>query len=166
MFSSQEDVLFSDLHLKDDTSYFLYIGELKADCLNQFVGESLSRIHQRRFECISILPDVVESYPHKNILVINPLAKKLYSETGRKYSCRMSAGDFAAVVSRSKTVLELVELLVSRQGRLFIHVFESLPQLELARIPGTVLLAPTARWRPCGTTSSISFRCWGGLCRS
>jgi len=163
MFSSQEDVLFSDLHLKNDTSYFLYIGELKADCLNQFVGEALSRIHQRRFECISILPDVVESYPHQNILVINPLAKKLYAETGRKYSCRMSAGDFAAVVSRSKTILELVELLVSRQGRLYIHVFESLPQLELARLPGTVLLAPDGQVASMWNNKLYQLQMLGGI---
>ncbi len=142
MFSDREDVLFSDLHLKEDTFYFLYVGEIKADCLNQFVSETLGKIHGGRFECISIVPDVMESYPHRNILVINSLARNLYTRTSRKYSCRMKAGEFAGEVSRSATVRRLAEMLIARQGRLYIHVYESLPQLELAQMPGAFLLGP------------------------
>ncbi|WP_028574831.1 ATP-grasp domain-containing protein [Desulfonatronovibrio hydrogenovorans] len=142
MFSDEEDVLFSDLKLEDDTNYFLYIGEIKTDALNQFVKENLARIHNKKFDYISILPDVMESYPHKNVLVINPLARSLYAQTSKKFSCRMSAGDFAGVVSYSSTVLELVRMLVRKQGRLYVHVFESLPELSFTRMPGVVLLGP------------------------
>ncbi|RQD75925.1 ATP-grasp domain-containing protein [Desulfonatronospira sp. MSAO_Bac3] len=149
MFSDQDDVLFSDLHLKEDVLYFFYVGEIKADCLNQFVAETLGKIHGRKFECISIVPDIMESYPHRNIMVINPLAKNLYNQTSRKYSCRMGAKEFACEVSRSAAVRRLAEMLIARQGRLYIHVYESLPQLELCQLPGTVLLGPE------GSISSI-----------
>ncbi len=142
MFSDQEDVLFSDLQLEEDTFYFFYVGEIKADCLNQFVAETLGKVHGRRFECISIVPDIIESYPHRNILVINPRAKILYNQTSRKYSCRMGAGEFAVEVSGSATVRSLAEKLIARQGRLYIHVYESLPQLELSHMSGAVLLGP------------------------
>ncbi|WP_291322413.1 ATP-grasp domain-containing protein [Desulfonatronospira sp.] len=142
MFSGEDDVLFSDLDLKEDTSYFFYIGEIKADCLNQFVAESLGKIYGRKFEFISIIPDIMESYPHRNILVINPRAKSLYAQTSRKYSCRMASGEFAMEVSNSPAVRSLAEMLIAKQGRLYIHVYESMPQLGLAGMPGAVLLGP------------------------
>lgn len=142
MFSDEDDVLFSDVKLEDDTDYFIYVGELKTDGLNQFVKENLSRIYNKKFDYISIIPDVMESYPHRNILVINPLAGNLYSQTRKKFSCRMSPGDFAGVVSYSGTVLDLVRMLVKKQGRLYVHVFESLPELTFTRMPGVVLLGP------------------------
>lgn len=145
MFSDEEDVLFSDVKLADDTDYFLYVGELKTDGLNQFVKENLSRIYNKKFDYISIIPDVMESYPHRNILVINPLASDLFSETKKKFSCRISPGDFAGVVSYSATVLDLVRLLVKKQGRLYVHVFESLPELTFTRMPGVVLLGPNGQ---------------------
>ena len=142
MFSDEDDVLFSDVELEDDTDYFIYVGELKTDGLNQFVKENLSRIYKRKFSYISIIPDVMESYPHKNILVINPLAGSLFAQTRKKFSCRVSPGDFAGVVSYSGTVLDLVRRLVKKQGRLYVHVFESLPELTFTRMPGVVLLGP------------------------
>jgi len=145
MFSDEEDVLFSDVKIEDDTDYFLYVGELKTDGLNQFVKENLSRIYNKKFDYISIIPDVMESYPHRNILVINPLASDLFSETKKKFSCRISPGDFAGVVSYSATVLDLVRLLVKKQGRLYVHVFESLPELTFTRMPGVVLLGPNGQ---------------------
>lgn len=145
MFSDEEDVLFSDVKLEDDTDYFLYVGELKTDGLNQFVKENLSRIYNKKFDYISIIPDVMESYPHRNILVINPLASNLFAETRKKFSCRMSPGDFAGVVSYSATVLDLVRMLVKKQGRLYVHVFESLPELTFTRMPGVVLLGPNGQ---------------------
>ncbi len=145
MFSDEDDVLFSDVKLEEGTDYFLYVGELKTDGLNQFVRENLSRIHNKKFDYISIIPDIVESYPHRNILVINPLAGDLYAQTRKKFSCRMSPGDFAGVVSYSSTVLDLVRMLVKRQGKLYIHVFESLPELTFTRMPGVVLLGPSGQ---------------------
>jgi predicted ATP-grasp superfamily ATP-dependent carboligase len=145
MFSDEEDVLFSDVKLEDGTDYFLYVGELKTDGLNQFVKENLSRIYNKKFDYISIIPDVMESYPHRNILVINPLASDLFTETKKKFSCRISPGDFAGVVSYSATVLDLVRLLVKKQGRLYVHVFESLPELTFTRMPGVVLLGPNGQ---------------------
>ncbi len=145
MFSDEEDVLFSDVKLEDDTDYFIYVGELKTDGLNQFVRENLSKIHNRKFDYISVIPDVMESYPHRNILVINPLAGSLYVQTRKKFSCRMSPRDFAGVVSYSGTVLDLVRMLVKKQGRLYVHVFESLPELTFTRMPGVVLLGPSGQ---------------------
>ncbi|MFP4325755.1 MAG: ATP-grasp domain-containing protein [Desulfonatronovibrio sp.] len=145
MFSDEEEVLFSDIKLEEDTDYFIYVGELKSDSLNQFVKENLARVHNKKFDYISIIPDVMESYPHRNILVINPLAGSLYTQTRKKFSCRMSPGDFAGVVSYSSAVLDLVRMLIKKQGRLYVHVFESLPELTFTRMRGVVLLGPNGQ---------------------
>ncbi len=143
MFMGNEDVFFSDLKLNPDVHYFLYVGEIKTDCLNQFVRETLSKIHGRPFDFISILPDVLESYPHKNTLVINPMARELYRNKGRKVSFRIAPRTFASLVSASSTINDLVQQLLDRQGHVFIHVFESVPELTLALIPGVRILGPS-----------------------
>ncbi|SDB02536.1 ATP-grasp domain-containing protein [Desulfonatronum thiosulfatophilum] len=144
MFMDDEcDVFFSDFKLDPDVFYFLYIGELKTDCLNQFVKETLTKIHGQPFDFISILPDVLESYPHKNTLVINPMAKELMRARGRKVSFRIAPRTFASLVSASSTVNNLIQQLLDKQGHVFIHVFESVPELTLALIPGVRILGPS-----------------------
>ncbi len=137
------DVFFSDIKLDPDVYYFLYIGEIKTDCLNQFVRETLAKIHGRPFDFISILPDVLEAYPHKNTLVINPMARELFRAKGRKVSFRIPPRTFASLVSASETVNNLIQELLDRQGHVFIHVFESVPELSLALIPGVRMLGPS-----------------------
>ncbi|HDQ40676.1 MAG TPA: hypothetical protein ENN39_06555 [Desulfonatronum sp.] len=51
----EDDVFFSDLKLDPDVHYFLYVGEIKTDCLNQFVKETLAKIHGQAFDFISVL---------------------------------------------------------------------------------------------------------------
>ena len=139
----EDDVFFSDIKLDPDVSYFLYIGEIKTDCLNQFVKETLSKIHGRPFDFISILSDVLESYPHKNTLVINPMARELYRAKGRKVSFRIAPRTFASMVSASAAVNDLIRQLLDKQGQVFIHVFESVPELTLALIPDVRILGPS-----------------------
>ncbi len=143
MLMEDDDVLFSDIRLDPDTFYFLYIGEIKTDCLNPFVAETLSKIHGQKFDFISIIPDVLESYPHKNTLVINPMARELFREKRRKVSFRIPYKTFASLVSASETVNELIRQLLDRQGHVFIHVFESVPELSLALVPGVRILGPS-----------------------
>lgn len=137
------DVFFADIKLDPELHYFLYIGEIKSDCLNQFVRETLSKIHGRPCDFISILPDVLEAYPHKNTLVINPMARELLRAKGRKVSFRIAPRTFASLVSASSTVNNLIRELLDRQGHVFIHVFESVPELSLALIPGVRILGPS-----------------------
>jgi hypothetical protein len=79
---------FSNYALEQGTEYFLYIGELKNYGLNIFLKEALSRIHNRPFDFIAIVPDVFEQYNYENLLVINPLAAALEDEYGAKVCCR------------------------------------------------------------------------------
>jgi len=75
---------FSNFHLQDETEYFFYIGELKNYGLNHYLQEALTRIYNRKFEFIAIVPDVFEQYSHKNLIVINPMIKTYadWSRTG------------------------------------------------------------------------------------
>ena len=136
------DVIYSDLDIDPDTRYFLYVGELKSDCLNPLLRDFLSRKYETRFDFISILPDVLADYPHRNILVINPRSRKRAAECGKRVSCRLSTKEFYTRVSESETVHRLIRLLLERQKTVFVHVFESTPELTLPGIPGVVLLGP------------------------
>ena len=142
MYTEEEDVLYCDFHPDPDTEYFLYVGELKTDCLNPFLRDALSRIFNKKFDFVSILPDVLACYPHRNILVINPRSRELIVKNGRKVSCRLTGRDFNRRVCESETVKMMVEDLLERQKRLFVHVFESVPEMTLNRIPGVSLLGP------------------------
>lgn len=49
-----DDVIYSDLDIDPDTRYFLYVGELKSDCLNPLLRDFLSRKFETRFDFISM----------------------------------------------------------------------------------------------------------------
>lgn len=138
----EENIFYCHLDLDPDKEYFLYIGELKADCLNPFLKEALSRIFAKKFDFITIIPDVLSCYPHTNMIVVNPRSRQIITREGEKICCRLSCEKLSSKVSESGTVLDLVQDLLQRQKRLFVHVYESTPELSLGSIPGVTLLGP------------------------
>ncbi|MBW2603667.1 MAG: hypothetical protein JRE28_05030 [Deltaproteobacteria bacterium] len=70
------DIYFSNFQLEEDTEYFFYIGELKNYGLNTYLKEALSHIFSRKFDFISIVPDIFEQYDYENLIVINPQLEK------------------------------------------------------------------------------------------
>ena len=102
------DIYFSNYHIKNNTDYFLYIGELKNYGVNLFLRESLSRIFNCRYDFIAVVPDVFEQYNYENIIVINPMAKDMSSKYGKNVSCRIMAGQFMDCVSNSHEIKALV----------------------------------------------------------
>jgi hypothetical protein len=131
-----------DLVLDQTTCYFLYVGEARYDTLNQFMCEALERRTGRRMDCIRIIPDVSGCALPRNTLVLNPRAKARLARTGVLSRCPVRPREFAAAVSASPTVRELARSLVARQGELFVHVAESVPELTINRLPGVRLIGP------------------------
>jgi predicted ATP-grasp superfamily ATP-dependent carboligase len=136
------EIFYSKYRLERDTEYFLYIGELKNYGLNGFLAESLSRIHQRHFDFIAIVPDVFEHYDYRNILVINPYAENFFRKHGCNICCRLGGRDFMKSVSRNSYVQELIRELRKRQENVYIYMYESLPEMTLDKIPGVSILGP------------------------
>jgi hypothetical protein len=91
------DIHFSNYKLEENKYYFLYIGELKNYGLNRFLQEALSRIENRNFDFISIVPDVFEQYNYKNLIVINPETKNYSCKPGGKVSCRIPAQEITPI---------------------------------------------------------------------
>lgn len=102
----------------------------------------LQDLHGKRVEFIGIVPDVLARYPHGNLMVVNSEADRLFQTTGKRHNVRIAAGKFATEVSRDTEVNNLVDELLSRQGELFINVFESRPELELTCDPRVNLIGP------------------------
>ena len=144
MFPGESDTYFRRLNPASQAEMFLYIGEVKAEGLNAFVAEALARRHGKPFEAVSLVPDILGSYPGCNVLALNSRARALSASTGRTTACRMPPGEFAAAVSCSPDAQKLVRDLLRKQGRLFVHVFESAPELAISGLPGVSLLAPAA----------------------
>jgi ATP-grasp domain len=133
---------FSNFQIKDDAEYFFYIGELKNYGLNLFLRDTLSRIHDRKFEFIAIVPDVFEQYNYGNLIVINPLIDKYKDKYGANVHCRISAKDFMSAVSEDRQVRSLIKQILQRQSNLFIYMYESLCEMTLDNIPGVSILGP------------------------
>ncbi len=134
--------LFQNIQIKSGTGYFLYIGEIKGFCLNQFLREPLSRAYGQEMDCIAIVPDVMETYPEGNFLVINPAAAKQSRDHDCNVSCRIPGREFATAVSNHPRVIEIVKTLISKQNELAISMFQSLPEMTLQRFPGVRILGP------------------------
>ncbi len=133
---------FSNYRIKEDTHYFLYVGELKNYGLNVFLKEALTRIHKQKFDFIAIVPDVCEQYNYENLIVINPLKDTFECQYGSSVNCRVSASNFAATVSDDPQVKTLIDDILKRQPEVFVYMYESLHQLSLDDINGVTILGP------------------------
>jgi hypothetical protein len=136
------EIYFSNLQLEEDTEYFLYIGELKNYGLNAFLKEALSRIFSRKFDFISIVPDIFEQYNYDNLIVINPYAETFECQFGGHVCCRVSSEEFAAAVSNNRRIRSLIKRLLNRQEHIYIYMFESIPAMTLDDIPNVSILGP------------------------
>jgi len=139
------DVYFSNYHLEKDAHYFLYIGSLRNYGPNIYLAQALSRIYDRKFKFISIIQDILKRYSYENQIVINPLVHQMSAQHGRDVSCRIPIRPFMSCVSQNSYVHQLVRALLSRQEKLFIYMYQSLPEMTLDEIPGVFILGPDSQ---------------------
>jgi ATP-grasp domain len=139
------EIYFSNYRLKKDTFYFLYIGSIRNYGLNLYLKEALSRIYNRPFDFISIVQDVFARYSYPNIMVVNPLVKDFSRTHGGNGSCRLITKDFMSCVSADPDVLQLVQQLLKRQKKLYIYMYQSMPEMTLNHWPGVVIIGPDSK---------------------
>jgi hypothetical protein len=136
------EIFYSKYRLQNNTEYFIYIGELKNYGLNSFLAESLSCMHQRKFDFIAIVPDVFENYDYLNLLVVNPFAENFFRKHGCNICCRLAGREFMEAVSCNSYVRELIRELRTRQNHVHIYMYESFPEMTLNKIPDVSILGP------------------------
>ncbi len=139
------EIYFSNYRLKKDTHYFLYIGSIRNYGLNLYLKEALSKIYHRPFDFISIVQDVFARYPYPNMMVVNPLVKDFSRRHGKNGSCRLITKDFMSCVSTDPDVLQLVEQLLKRQKKLYLYMYQSVPEMTLNQCPGVVIIGPDSK---------------------
>ncbi len=139
------DVYFSNCQLEKNTHYFLYIGSIKNYGLNIFLKEALSKIHNRKFDFISIIQDILAQYAYPNMMVINPRVHEFSRTQGANGSCRVPTKDFLSSVSNNLQVQELVQKLLDRQKKLYIYMYESLPEMNFDQLPGVSIIGPDSK---------------------
>jgi len=139
------DVYFSNHQLEKNTHYFLYIGSIKNYGLNIFLKEALSKIHNRKFDFISIIQDVFSQYPYPNLMVVNPRVDEFSRKHGGNGSCRIPTRDFLSSVSNNLQVQELLQKLLDRQKKVYIYMYESLPEMNFDQLPGVFIIGPDSK---------------------
>ena len=144
-----EDLYYTNFTYDPACYYFLYIGELKAYGLNQFVQEALQkRVLDREVRFAAIIPDVCTQYYYDDVIVINPLcgggatAVGTTSEPGPRTSCRMAIAHFMTAVSASATVRGLIAAMLENQPELYLSLFESVVEMTLDAIDRVSILGP------------------------
>ena len=135
-------IYFSNFQLKEETEYFVYIGELKNYGLNHFLKEALTRSLNKKFDFIAIVPDIAEQYNYDNLIVINPLFQTYACQYGNNVNCRVSASEFMTAVSESGQVRSLIRQILRRQDHVYLYMYESLTQMTLDDINGVSILGP------------------------
>ncbi|MFP7755769.1 ATP-grasp domain-containing protein [Thermodesulfobacteriota bacterium B35] len=138
-----DELFFTNVTYDPDVYYFLYIGELKCYDLNRFLAEMFSRRTGRRCEWISIVPDILNQYTHRNLIVLPPPGVPAEPETGGlPVSLRADSARFMEAVSAHPAVHRLIDRILSGQEHLFIHMYESIPEMTLDDRPRVSLLGP------------------------
>ncbi len=146
-----DDIIFSNFTYNPNYYYFIYIGDLKAYGLNNFIKETFSRrIYNKEVRFISIIPDICIQYNYSNLFVINPEARedavdddaqKLNLKPYRK-SCRVRYDSFISAVCKNKTIRQLIDKILEKQNQLYISLYESIEEITLDKIDRVSILGP------------------------
>jgi len=138
----RDPILHNSIKLEPDKAYFIYIGDIKNHGLNAFLIPHLETIYGRPVDCIGLVPDVLAYYGCPNLAVLNKDSYRYHAGKGLLVNCRPTAADFAQQVSASLFAQELVENILRKQDFVYIHMFESRPEMTLAKGERTKLLGP------------------------
>jgi hypothetical protein len=138
----RDAILFNSIKLQPDKAYYIYIGDIKNYGLNAFLIPYLERIYGRPVGCIALVPDVLAYYGYPNLAVLNKESYRYHAGKGILVNCRPTAGHFAQQVSASFLAQELLENILREQDFVYIHLFESRPEMTLADGGRIKLLGP------------------------
>ena len=140
--SQRDPLLYNSIKIEPDKAYFIYIGDIKNYGLNGFLIPNLERIYGRPVDCIALVPDVLASHNSPNLAVLNEESYRYYLNKGTLVNCRPSADQFAQLISASLLAQELLERILRGQDFVYIHMFESRPEMTLADGERIKLLGP------------------------
>lgn len=136
------DVFFNNVKIEKEIYYFLYIGEIKGYCLNEYLKEALEKIKDRPVRYIAVVPDVWEEYYLDNLMVINPPATTLTRKLGKTVHVRIPGRKFAEIVSSDDAVRSTIHELLTCQEEVYIHMFQTFPEMSILQTPGVKLIGP------------------------
>ncbi|MCG6919256.1 MAG: ATP-grasp domain-containing protein [Deltaproteobacteria bacterium] len=137
-----DPIIYNSIKLEAEKAYFIYLGDIKNYRLNAFLIPYLERIYGRPVGCIALVPDVLAYYGYPNLAVLNKESYRYHAGKGMLVNCRPTAGHFAQQVSASLFAQELLEGILREQDFVYIHMFESRPEMTLADGEKIRLLGP------------------------
>ena len=137
-----ENIVYKNLRLKSDSAYLIYIGKIKAWCLNRFLLKPLHELYQKPVEIIAIMPDFHNFYPMKNVIILNDRAKELSANNGHAHKYPIKEAHFSRLVSNSRFVRELFSKILKNQKTLYINMYQNEEQFSLDNNRDIFIIGP------------------------
>ncbi|MBD3203902.1 ATP-grasp domain-containing protein [Candidatus Woesearchaeota archaeon] len=140
----KDSLVYSNVSLKKNKSYMLYLGGLKYLGICRFLKKSLRKYYNKNTEVIYILPNFPPCHFKGNYVVLN---KKLAKVDDKMNSyIALSSDTFYKTVANSTHVRRLVSNILKNQKDLFVQLYKDSPKLTfLAKNKKIKFLGPQVR---------------------
>lgn len=133
MIDKDPGLIYSNVGLRQDRAYVLFVGDAKYIDTTTMLSEPLTRRYNKPTEIINVLPNMPPPYMTGNFIVVNnELADFIANDGGGKYFLPLDQIDINRDVSNSSYIKATVEGILKSQKDVFINVFKSTPELTLA----------------------------------
>lgn len=104
--------------------YLIYLGDLRASCLGEYLTNCLQKLYQKPLEMICIIQDVRKKYPKDvNIIVINKQAENEYKKNNKTYHIKMPGDHYFKEIATNRYVKQLIADIKKRQEKIFAYIF-------------------------------------------
>ena len=141
-----KNLIYSNVSIKKNKMYFLYIGAVKRWEICKFFLKPLKKYYNKNVEIIYIFPNFPPKYFKGNYIVYNNKLKQLIKKTKSKCYAGRSSSAFNRLVSRSDTVKKLIRNILKNQKDVFIKLYKDSPEFSLHKqIKNIKLLGPQVR---------------------
>jgi hypothetical protein len=137
-------IVDSNVSLKKNKAYLLYIGGLKYLGICDFLKKPLKKHYNKDIEIIYIIPNLPACYFKGNYVVVNNKLAKLKNKT--KSYVALSASDFYKMVAKSNYVKNLINKLLKNQKDIFVQLYKDSKELNfLTKYQNLKILGPQIR---------------------
>jgi len=141
-----KNLVFSNVSLKKNKVYFLYIGAIKRWEICKFFVKPLKKYYKKDVEIIFVFPNFPSKYFKGSYVVYNDKLKRLMKKHKTPCYIGRSSSGFNRLVSRGSYIRNLIIKILKNQKDIFIKLYKDSPDFTLhKKIRGIRLLGPQIR---------------------
>ncbi|MBN1644897.1 ATP-grasp domain-containing protein [Candidatus Woesearchaeota archaeon] len=141
-----KNLIYSNISLKKNKAYFLYIGAFKRQEICKFFLKPLRKYYNKNVEVIYVFPNFPSTFFKGNYIVLSNKLKKLIQKNKTRCYMGRSSSAFNRLVSRSDYTKRLIKKILQNQKDIFIKLYKDSPEFNLhKKIKNIHLLGPQVR---------------------